>query len=545
MRPSRAVTVLVFLSLATCGRDPLDPGDDAVESILVSPPATTVAIGSSVGLSAHVLGLAGTALTDRPVHWASEDPDVATVSAAGVVTAHQIGVVQVAASTGGRSGIAMVTVTDVPVASVHVSPGNKALFVGETFQVTAEPRDARGNVLPGRTVSWSSNNEQVASVSASGLVTALSPGGAIVTASAEGHSAPVSVTVSAIPVASVQVDPASQSLVEGQTAQLAAHPLDANGNPLVGRVILWSTSDASVATVTSTGVITAQGRGTATITATCEGKTGSAVVTVNARPVNAVVVTPAQSLIERGKNAQLSAQVLDDLGRVVPGAPITWSSSDDAVAMVSSSGLVTAVAEGKAEISASSAGKTGAAQITVTPIPVANVVVSPSAPVIAVGRTVQLTAEAFSATGQLLTGRTVTWSSSTPSVARVDANGLVTGVSGGSTVVFASIDGVLGWATVTVAAAPSPGPATPATVTVSPDAATLGLSDTVKLTAVVRDQSGVVVNAAVTWSSSNTAVAQVASDGTVTSGLLPGSAVITAQAGAASGTATITVRLGG
>ena len=625
MKHSRAArSCLALLALTTCGRDTLNPAANSVESILVSPAISSVAIGSSVSLRAQVLDATGGVVTDRSVHWASQDLEVATVSADGVVTGKKLGIVQIAASTGGQSGLAQVTVTTTPVASVHVTPGNKALYVEETFQFNAETLDANGNVLTGRTVTWSSNNEGVATVSATGLVTALSPGGAIITATAEGRSTPASVTVSAIPVASVDVQPKTQTLVDGQTAQLQAQPLDADGKPLVGRVVLWSTSDGSVATVTSSGLVTGHALGNAVITAICEGKTGSMSVTVKTPSPNTVVVTPAQVLLEEGLSAQLTVEVLDDLGRPLPSSLVVFSSSDNAVATVSSTGLVTAITPGKATISATSSGKTGTAEVTVTATPVGSVVVSPASPSVTVGQSITLTAQALGSSGQPLSGRTVSWSSSTPSVADVSPSGVVTGVSLGSTVIFASIDGVLGWtdvnvvpvpvATVTVSPATSSvaigqttqlsvllqdasgntlsgrvvswtsnqpaiatvtstglvtgvsagtaaisatsegqvGTATVVvaapgvrTVTVTPGSATLDLLGSVKLTAVVRDPSGAIINSSVSWSSSNVAVALVASDGTVTAGLLEGTAIITAKSGSATGTATITVKIGG
>ena len=619
MKLSRPALLISFLALTTCGKDSTGPSEGGVESIVVNPPTSTVAIGASVGLSAQILDAEGNAVSDRSVHWASQDENIATVSEDGVVVGRRIGAVQVAASAGGRSGLAQINVTAVPVASVSLTPGNKALLVEQTFQFNAVARDAGGATLSGRPITWTSNNENVATVSPTGLVTALAPGGAIITASAEGKTDVASLTVSAIPVASVHVQPSTQALVEGQTAQLRAEPRDNAGKPLVDRVILWSTSNAGIATVTSSGLLTAQSPGTATITATVEGVKGTMSVTVTARPPNAVVVTPAQVIVQQGTTTQIQVQVLDDLGRPIPNSPVTLSSSDDAIATVSQAGVVTGVATGRATISATSGGKTGTAQVTVTPIPVGSVTVTPNAPSIQVGRTVTLTAQALSATGQPLTGRTVTWSSSTPGIAQVSTTGVVTGVSAGTTVVFASIDGVLGWATVTVVQVPvasvtvSPGSDTVQvgqsatfsvqlrdaggstlqgrivgwsssdvaiatvtnagvvtgvaagtamiqatsegqtgtatilvqsgvrTVTVTPDTATISPLGSVLLTAVVKDPTGTVINASVTWTTSNAAVALVSSSGMV-SGLLPGTAVITARSGSASGTATITVK---
>lgn len=534
-RTKPVLSFLAAVALAACGGDTLDPDAGVVEAIVVSPSISTVAIGASVDLNAQVLDANGAAMIDRLVHWTSEDETIVTVAPNGMVTAIALGSTQVAASTGGRSGVAQVTVTSVPVASVLVTPGNKSLFVEETFQFSAETRDGSGGVLTGRPIEWSSNNENVATVSATGLVTALSPGGAIITATSEGRSAPASVTVTAIPVATVAVKPPTQSLVEGQTAQLQADPLDDAGNPLVGRVIQWTTTNASVATVTSSGLVTAHAPGTATIRATCEGKVGTSAVTVTSRPPNAVVVTPATVLVQPGKTSQLSVQVLDDLGRVIPNSPVAFTTSDAAIASVAADGLVTGVAIGNATITATSGGKSGTAQVTVTPVPVGSVVVTPAAPTIIAGRSVALSAQALSESGQPLNGRPVTWSSSTPGIAQVSTSGVVTGISAGSTIVFASIDGVLGWANVLVV------PVAVSTVTVSPPSATVGVGQSASYSAVLKDVTGIVLNGrVVTWSTSDAAIATVSGTGVAT-GVAVGTATITATSEGRSGSATLTV----
>jgi uncharacterized protein YjdB len=534
MKRAISLLVLSFAILASCSGDALDPAGGTVESVVVSPSTSTVALGSSVDLNAQVIGVGGTAMLGRAVHWTSEDESIATVGSDGVVTTLRLGSTQVAASAGGRSGIAQVTVTTVPVGAVQVTPGNRDLLVEATFQFTAQVRDPNGGILTDRPVTWSSNNENVATVSATGLVTALAPGGAIITASAEGKSAPASVTVSAIPVATVLIKPATQALVVGQAAQMQAEPVDDAGNPLTGRVIQWTTTNASIATVTSTGLVTAHAPGTASIRATCEGIAGTAILSVTARPPNAVVVTPAQVLVQPGATSQLTVQVLDAAGSDIPGSTVTFSSADPAVASVTTGGLVTGVAAGNTTISATSAGKTGTAKVTVTPVPVGSVVVTPSAPAILVGRSVTLSAQALTASGQPINGRTVTWSSATPGVAQVTANGVVTGISAGTAVVFASIDGVLGWSNVRVVA-----PVT--TVTITPVTLRLAPLTSGKLTAVVSDPGGVNPTATVTWATSNSLVAQVLQDGTVNA-RLPGTATISARAGSAIGTARVVVR---
>src|SRR5438874_2316474 len=168
-------------------------------------------------------------------------PVVVPVGAArGVVTGGGAGAAASTEAREGRGGTAAVTVPSVPVASVAVSPTSASVSVGQTVQLAATPKDANGNPLTGRTVTWSSGNSGVATVSASGIVTGVSPGAATITAASEGKSGTAAVTVSSVPVASVAVSPTSASVSVGQTVQLAATPKDANGNPLTGRTVTWS-----------------------------------------------------------------------------------------------------------------------------------------------------------------------------------------------------------------------------------------------------------------------------------------------------------------
>src|SRR5207253_1005738 len=146
------------------------------------------------------------------------------------------------------------------------------------------PRDAGGSPLPGRVVTWTTNNASVATVSPSGLVNGVAPGSATITAWSEGLSATAIVTVTAVPVPSVAITPPSVSVAIGQTVQLTATPKDAGGTPLVGRGVTWASSAPTVATVNANGLVSAVAAGAATITATSESKSGTASVTVTVPP---------------------------------------------------------------------------------------------------------------------------------------------------------------------------------------------------------------------------------------------------------------------
>ena len=180
----------------------------------------------------------------------------------------------------------------VPVATVDVSPSSAIVAVGGTAQLSASLKDAGGEPLTGRTVTWTTSTSAIADVSSTGLVTGKGAGGPVtITATSEGVSGTASVTVTstAEPVASVEVLPTSASVVVGGTVQLTATPKDAGGLPLTGRTITWGTNASGVATVSASGLVTGVAGGPATITATSEGKSGTASVTVSTGGTSALV----------------------------------------------------------------------------------------------------------------------------------------------------------------------------------------------------------------------------------------------------------------
>jgi len=254
------------------------------------------------------------------------------------------------------------------VASVVVTPPSASVYQGQTAQLIATLRDPGGAALNDRAVTWASDATAVATVSGSGLVTAVGPGTATITATAEGKSGTAAVSVVG-PVASVTVTPAAATIPEGGTLQLTATPLDAANTPLTGRVITWSSSAPSVATVSATGLVNGYAPGTATISATSEGKTHSATITVSTVPVASVTIAPASYTLVPSGTVQLSATLRDSMGRALSGRTLTWSSSSQAVATVSA-GAVYAVAPGSVTVSAAVTGSAtvGTASVNVTEV---------------------------------------------------------------------------------------------------------------------------------------------------------------------------------
>ena len=525
--------------LGTCTRGDVPTSTPPpVATVDVTPATTMIRVNGSVQLSATVKDPTGALLTDRPVTWTTSDSNTAKVSGQGLVTGLAAGTASIVASSESKSGTAMVRVTVSPVASVILTPAAPSLLVGASLQLIVTLKDSSGALLAGRTVQWSTTSSAIATVSSQGLVHGMSAGSATISAVSEGQTGTVVVKVTPIPVASVTLTPASSTVPVDGTVQLTAAAMDASGHALDGRTITWSVDDPSRAIISTDGLVKGTAVGTVTVTAKCEGKTGTATITIVPPPVAAVSVTPATATIATGASLQLTAVLTDANGTVLTGRTITWSTTANGVASVTSQGLVSGNAPGTATITAQSEGHTGATVITVIVPPVASVTVTPGSATVEVGKTVQLSATTKDASGNVLTGRAVTWASAAPAAATVSATGSVQAIAPGTTTVTATSEAQSGTATITVTV---PAPVPVASVTVSPATAAIAVGTSIQLSATLKDANGGVLSGrAITWSSAAPGVATVSADGLV-QGISSGATTITATSEGKSSAATVTV----
>lgn len=167
-----------------------------------------------------------------------------------------------------------------PVVTLEVAPSEGSALVGGTLQLVASARAADGDILADRTVAWTSADESLATVSESGLVAGMAEGTTIITATIEGVSGTATVVVLPAPTATVEVSPSPASVMVGMTMTLTATPRDAGGNELSGRTVAWTSDDEGVAAVDALGRVKGRSLGSATITATVEGRSDAATVTV-------------------------------------------------------------------------------------------------------------------------------------------------------------------------------------------------------------------------------------------------------------------------
>ena len=232
-----------------------------------------------------------------------------------------------------------------------------------------------------------------------------------------------------VAVTSISLNQTTLTLIEGESSTLSAtvSPSDATD-----KTVTWASSNVHVATVTG-GKVTALSEGTSTITASCSGKSATCAVTVQKKviPVTSVSLSKSSLSLVEGESSTLTATVSPS---DATDQTVTWTSSNTAVAKVDG-GKVTAVKEGTATITASCGGKSATCTVTVKMkvIPVSSVALNKSAPFLLVGESSTLTAEVYPANA---TDKTVTWSSSNPSVATVNG-GKVTAVKAGTATITA------------------------------------------------------------------------------------------------------------
>ena len=478
--------------------------------------------GTTIKLKATVLPANAT----QQLKFESSDKNVATVNDEGVVTAVAEGTAMITAiSTDGTNKSASCkvkvgkTVINVPVTAVKVSPEKVVLDVGgsQWLSCTVEPADATEKGLK-----YSSSDNSVATVSNTGYITAVKNGDAVITVTSVANNAIYGyckVKVGKpVPVSSVAVAPEEKTLKVSDTFQLTVTVLPSNADD---RSIEFSTSNADVATVSESGMITAKGPGSAIITATAKdgsGKKATCTLTVR-QPVTGVNVSEKTVVIPKGGIKPLVASVVPaNAGE----KGLVFKTNNANVATVSNEGVVTGVSEGWAVITIC-AKENEAIYATCTvkvglPVYVTKITLDTTNVTMWAGATRQLGVSIEPANADI---KTVTYGSSNPDVATVSSNGLITAKKKGT-------------ATITVTATDGSGKSASCAVIVkqpvtgiqiTPNGFTLVKGDVKDLKANVSPADA--DNPDVIWTSSNTNIAAVSSKGQVTA-VNEGSCVITA-----------------
>ena len=377
--------------------------------------------------------------TNKSVTWKSSNNNVATIDSKGNVKAISPGSAIISATTTDGSNLSAtcaLTVKQQDILATSISMNKTSLMLGinESFQLeaTVYPSNTTNNL-----VNWYSSNNEVATVSASGLVRAIAKGSATITATTtdgSNLSASCEVTVSIIPVSSLSLNKTNLTLDVDDTYQLLATITPSNATY---KTLSWTSSNPAIATVSDNGLVTPVSPGEATITATTTDGTNlsaSCQVTVVKR-IKSITLNETSITLTLPQTTQLVAFITPD---DATNQTLTWTSSNTSVATVDANGFVTSKAVGTTTIKATTkdgSNLSASCQVTVVKQYVTSITLNESSLVMHIGDTFQLIADVQPDNAS---NPSLSWSTGNSSVASVDNNGLVTAKAGGTTYVRAS-----------------------------------------------------------------------------------------------------------
>jgi uncharacterized protein YjdB len=519
-------------------------------SISVTPASTTLAAGLTQQLKAVGSFTDGT-MPDLTgvVTWTSSDPTIASVSAQGLVQTVKPGGVTITASYEGVQGAATVTVSNVALESITVTPAMPSVPLGKSLQLTATGNYSDGHTADITTsVTWSSTLVATGTVSTGGLVQTKGLGMTTIVATLGSVAGQTSVTVTQAVVASLAITPPSASIALGNNIQLTATGTYTDGSTKdLSFVVMWSSSNNLVAGVSGTGFVTSVLPGMVTITATDGSLMATAQITVAS--LVSISVTPLEPATEAGTTLQLRATgtYSDNETRDLTQEAL-WGSDDTTTASVNGTGLVSAKVMGMVTITATEDGIIGSVLFTVQAPGLVSIDVSPAgggnpgvciqtSTNIFLGASLQLVATGtYTDMSTRDLTQLATWAAVDTSVVSLSSPGLVQALSVGATGVTATYSGISGGTIVTVLA--------PVQIAISGGYQNVPRGTVQQLTAIgtFSDQTTRDITYFVTWRSSDTTRFTVNTPGMAKAVGTPGlSATISASVGVVFGTTVLTV----
>jgi len=488
----------------------------SVATITVDPAEVTLAIGAYQTLHATITpkNLSGVTLT-----WKSSNENIAKIVESSKLSATIQGVA------GGTAVISAINQDNVVVGYCHVSVQQPvtSLVLSETdvaVDLSAKKLQLRATVFPenamNKKVNWSSSDATKAKVDENGLVTFLKPGAVTIIATSDDNPSVkvlCNLTIQ-VPIVSIALDETAKTMYVGESVRLSYLILPSNAS---NNSVIWTSTNASVATVDSTGKVAAKSVGTTVIILkSLEGAHSVYCTIIVKRVATTVKFDVSELTLSTGEYYYIEAALTP---KDSTDTDLVWESSDSKVAVVDAKGKVVAKDAGTTIIMARTpAGGVAYCKITVLQ-PVDGLLLNFTDKVIYVDGSFQLK---VSVSPSEATELGVTWKSSNAKVASVSAKGFVEGLTGGTTVITCTTtDG--GYSAVCVVTVRE----LVSTITINQESYKLGTGKTVVLKATVSTQTS--SNQKVTWISSNQDIATVSQKGKVL-GVSTGYATITAIA---------------
>ena len=538
---SLAILLSIFLIACGGGGGNNSSSTPTVTGLVVTPTTVSLPNGTTQQLSVTATYSDGSSrnVTSQAA-WSVSPSTVAKVSSSGLLTSTAQGTGTITATMSSQSAHSALTVQAPAMTAIQITPSSLSVPLGSNQQLTATATytdGSTGNVTS--SVTWSSNASSIATVSAAGLVQSVAKGSFTISAVNGSTTGSLTGAVGNAIIHSIQVSPSSASIPNGANQTFSATAVYTDGSTQdVTTSATWLSSNTGVASMSSSGIATSAGQGSSQISASYQSLNASAVLTVGSASIKSIQVSPSTASMAKGTNLQLSATAtLTDGSNQDVTHSVTWSSSGSSVCTVSSGALVLAVGTGTCTATATSGSVTGSATLSITAATLTGITITPPNPSVNSGGSLQL-----KATGTFSDGTTqdmtasLVYVSSKPLVALVTPGGLLQGLAPGTTTITASLGSVSTSFSVTVNPATLQG----ITIGLGPITLVAGLSAQLTATGTYSDGSTQDLSATVAWSSSASAIASISTSGSIT-GLVVGSATVTATLGSVSGSTTVTV----
>jgi uncharacterized protein YjdB len=450
---SVGTTTITATSGAVSGNVQLTVNASNLASITIQQGDVTLAQGTSTKFNA--IGLFSDGSTQDvsfQATWTSSNPSFGTIQSGGRAHGVSPGLTTITATLSAQSVSVNLNVTNATITSISVTPSISSIAPGSqlAFGATGVFSDSSTQIITSD-VTWTSSDTTVATMGASGtkgIASGIATGNVTITASLGAVTGTAQLNVTSATLTSIALTPANSTLAPASTLQCTAIGTFSDGttqnlNPFAN----WTTSSASVAKVTSYGLVTGESAGTAVITVSLAGVSSTANFLVESFALTSINIIPSNPSVPRQISTNLTAlgTFADNSTQNLTTA-VTWTSSSPSVATVSNTGIkgiATGVAPGSSTIAATFAGVVGSTTLQVTNATLTGLAITPNSASLALGGSRYFIAKGSFSDGTTLdVSSQVAWTSSNVNVAVINAQGQASSVSSGTTTITASLNGV-------------------------------------------------------------------------------------------------------
>lgn len=520
----------------------LTVANESLVSLSISPQNHSMPVGRTIAheVIAHYTNGDSRVIPANQINWKSDSVSVATIDVRnGVATGFDVGVSNITASYADQQVSSKLTVTDAAIVSIAMTPLDHNVPIGQTiaYQVNATYSNGQSRIVADSDITWGVSNAAVASIAdTTGVATGLTSGQTDISATVADLTVSTSLTVTQAIMLSLSLSPIDHNMPKGNqvTYTVRGNYSDGVSREISATDVNWGTTDASVATVTSSaGIATGSQQGMTEIIATVNNQSTSANLTVTNAVLTDIVLRPAEHVMPLGEsiNYVVKGVYSDGIEQTITASNVVWRSSNPRVASVASvTGIATGAMQGNTQINASVSDLSASATLMVTDAVLISLSLSPTNINVPAGNTqvYQVTGHYSDGSRQVLNSSDVSWSSTAASVLNIDEQGVATGLHTGSSVIVAKVGDHSVETTIRVTEAVL------TAISLSPAIASVAKGNSVNYTVTATYSDGherVIAASDISWEASSPAIASVNNNTGVATGLSLGNTTIRATFG--------------